>query len=144
MKSILSSLIIGCSLVTGCVNNANKDVKDKATKIQRSIFTPSGDWGGSIEYAYGMDGKLRHMTYTFSTFSGYDKALDDFRQTDCVRIYEVSNAGDLILISKVTTDNKTKQKVDRSFYEPEFKHWMTLDEARTGLKEEQDDPSIGG
>lgn len=144
MKLILSALIIGCALVTGCANNADKDANDKATKIQRSIFTPSGDWGGSIEYAYGLDGKLRHMTYEFSTFTGYDKALDDFRPTDCVRIYEVSNAGDLVLVSKVTTDRKTKQKVDRSFYEPEVRHWMTLDEASSGLKAEQASSSNGG
>ncbi len=97
--------------------------------IQRKIETPSADWYGEINYAYGSDGKLQHFTYAFHTFTGHDPKTGDFKPTSCVRRYDVTEKGDLVLASKVTTDSLTGAVVDRTFYEPEFTHWMTLAEA---------------
>jgi hypothetical protein len=83
-----------------------------------------------IDYTYGPDGNLRHATYEFRTFNGYDSDTEEFTSTVCVREYDTTEAGELILRSKVTTDLSTGESVERGFYEPELTHWMTLTEAR--------------
>ncbi|MES2982972.1 MAG: hypothetical protein V4727_11715 [Verrucomicrobiota bacterium] len=120
---LLSTLL----LFTGCVQQPT--AWESKTTIQRKIETPSGDWYGEIDYTYGSDGKLQHFTYAFQTFTGHDPKTGDFKPTSCVRRYDVTEKGGLVLVSKVTTDSQTGAAVDRTFYEPEFTHWMTLAEA---------------
>lgn len=104
--------------------------------IQREIEPQSGDWLGKIDYTYDSDGKLQHFTYTFHTFTGHDPKNGDFKPTSCVRRYNVTEKGQIVLVSKITTDSQTGAAVDRTFYDPEFTHWMTLAEA---LKERNRD-----
>lgn len=99
--------------------------------VQRKIETPSADWYGEINYVYGSDGKLQNFTYAFHTFTGHDPKTGDFKPTSCVRRYGVTEKGELVLVSKVTTDSLTGAGVDRTFYEPQITHWMTLDSAET-------------
>lgn len=125
----LKSIVLFSTLLlfAACVNQPAS--ADNVTMIERKIETPSGDWYGEINYAYGNDGKLRHFTYAFHTFTGHDPKTGDFLPTSCVRRYEVTQKGELVLISKVTTDTRSGAAVERTFYEPEFTHWMTLAEA---------------
>jgi hypothetical protein len=116
-------------LFTGCVQQPTS--QENITMVQRKIETPSADWYGEINYAYGSDGKLQHFTYAFHTFTGHDPKTDDFKPTSCVRRYEVTEKGQIVLVSKVTTDSQTGAAVDRTFYEPQITHWMTLDSAET-------------
>lgn len=126
----VSSLLI----FTGCVQKPT--TSESKTMIHREIETPSGDWLGKIDYTYGNDGKLEHFTYAFHTFTGHDPKTGDFKPTSCVRRYDVTKKGALVLVSNVTTDSQTGATVNRTFYEPEFTHWMTLAEA---LKERNRD-----
>lgn len=130
MKNIILIFLTVCFSIA-CTRNQSEPENDEVTKIERKVFTESGDWGGSLEYTYGSDGNLRHIKYVFGTFSGFDKDLEDFRSTNCVREYDVISGNKLVLKSTVTTDMETgKEVAERSFYEPEFAHWMTLKEAR--------------
>ena len=107
------------------------------TTISREIATPSGDWAGRIDYTYGVDGLPRRASYEFTTFNGYDATTEDFATTKCVREYNASGNGSLVLDSKVTTDLSSGERVERTFYEPEITHWVTLAEARKELQAEQ-------
>jgi len=111
--------------------------EESYTSITREISTPSGDWGGCINYQYDTDGSLRHATYEFGTLTGYDKKTEEFIPTNCVREYDLSQDGELILVSTSMTDTATGDSVDRSFYDPEISHWMTLKEAQEKHKAEQ-------
>ena len=137
---LLYALVISLISIVSCAPKLDLPEREdvgKTASIQRQVTTPSGDWGGKIEYTYGKNGKLRHISYDFSTFTGYDKRSGDFKSTRCVREYEVTDAGKLVLKSKQTSDLTTGNPVERTFYDPEFSHWMTLAEAQQGIKEEK-------
>lgn len=140
-KNALVAILLSSISLVSCVEMATStagNIPNETTTIQRKVFTPSGDWGGSIDYIYGQDGALRHATYDFSTFNGYDKVTGEFSSIRCVRKYDVSKAGNLILKSTVTTDLATGKTVrERTFYEPKITHWMTIAEAHKGTKAEQ-------
>ena len=136
MKRIVLAAALASIGFIGCGRKSADDISDKGTSIERRVFTPSGDWNGNIRYTYGKDGRLRHISYEFSTFGGYDKISEDFQSTHCIREYDVSEEGKMHLKSKVTTDLATGKSVDRAFYEPQIAHWMTLAEAQQGLKTE--------
>jgi len=106
------------------------------TSITREISTLSGDWIGSINYQYDVDGNLRHVAYEFGTLNGYDKETEEFSPTNCVREYDVSQDGEFVLVSTSMTNAATGDSVDRSFYDPEISHWLTLKEAQENLQEE--------
>ena len=107
--------------------------------IERIYATPSGDWGMNIQYGYNKAGRLAAMTTNFFTFAGFDPKLDDFRPTTCERDFRVTPEGEFVLLKEVIRDDKTKEVVKRSFYDPEVKHWMTLAEAqRESVKEEKE------
>jgi len=136
------AVVLGVSIsLLGCVHQAvsgTRHTPDETITIQRKVFTESGDWGGLIHYFYGEDGHLRHVSYEFSTFNGYDKITGEFGATRSVRDYAVSMEGRLILKSTITTDLATGKRVgNRSFYEPKIHHWMTIAEARKEIKAEQ-------
>ena len=109
------------------------------TVVAREIATPSGDWAGQIDYTYGPDGELRHATYEFTTFNGYDETTEEFSPTKRVSKFKVSGDGGLVLDSKITTDLSSGEPVERTFYEPEITHWMTLAQAREESQAEQRD-----
>ena len=141
MKNTLV-VILGVSIsLLGCGQQTvigKRQTLDETTKIQRKVFTESGDWGGLIDYTYGQDGNLRHVSYEFSTFNGYDKATGDSRSTRSVRDYDISKEGRLILKSTITTDIATGKTVGkRTFYEPQINHWMTISEALKEIHAEQ-------
>ena len=138
------AVMISFILIVSCAQKGDLAAKEnlgQSTSIRRQVTTPSGDWSGRIEYTYGMDGKLRHISYDFSTFTGYDKTSGDFKSTRCVRKYDVTDAGKLVMKSKQTTDLSTGNPVERTFYDPEFSHWMTLAEAQQGIEEEKSRPT---
>lgn len=133
MKNVTFAIAMTSILLIGCVQNSAQSMavgSRDVTVVERKVFTPSGDWGGHITYTYGKDGKLQLINYEFCTLNGYDKANEKFSPTRCVRKYDVSHNRQLLLKSKVTTDLVSGQKIDRSFYEPEISHWMTIAEAR--------------
>jgi len=140
MKSTLMAILLLSISVVSCerkVANTNGQPSDGIATIQREIVTPSGDWYGLIDYTYGPNGILRHVSYEFRTFAGYDSNTDEVSSTMCVREYDATETGELILRSKATTDLSTGEPVVRGFYEPEVIHWMTLTEARKNQAEPQ-------
>jgi len=91
LQSII--LLFLFTVFIGCEENSNalpKETSEQTTLIQRHVFTPSGDWGGAIEYIYDQNGDLIRFTYEFSTFNGYDKETEEFSLTNCIRKYDVS------------------------------------------------------
>ena len=139
MKSLVYTAVAAVICLAGCETSpdaAGQALKD--TSIKREVATPSGDWIGTIDYQYGVDGNLRHVSYEFRTLSGYDAGTEEFSPTRCVRRYDISATGELILKSKVTTDLSTGDPVERTFYEPEITHWMSLAEAQENIQAEQD------
>jgi len=132
--TVIALSISGCSRDSGL---ADRRPPKGDTTITREVVTPSGDWAGRIDYTYGVDGLLRSASYVFTTFNGYDATTDDFAMTTCVREYDASVDGTLVLKSKVTTDFSSGDRVERTFYEPELTHWVTLAEARKELQAEQ-------
>lgn len=139
MKGILLAVAIASiSCVGGDKKRADgtAPITGKTTVVHREIVTPSGDWAGGIDYHYGQDGDLRHLSFEFRTLAGYDSDSEAFKPTRCLREYDVSETGKLVLRSTETTDLDTGQPVDRQFYEPEIAHWMTLAEARAERRAE--------
>src|SRR6478609_6943167 len=139
MKSPCSTLLIAVIILSGCkpygVESAGSRT-EHTTTVRRSVNTPSGDWGGSIDYVYGGDDKLLRASYEFHTFSGYDSETDAFRPTRAIRKYEVAEPGKLILKAETMTGITTGQLVHRTFYEPKISHWLTLAQAWKGIQAE--------
>lgn len=98
------------------------------TIVKREVATESGDWVFNFTYTYGKNGQLKSMTSEFFTFNGLEQETEQALPTVCVRRYEVSETKQLILKSQRITDSKTKKVVQRSFWEPEVHHWMSLSE----------------
>jgi hypothetical protein len=119
--------LVGCERVPSKVSDRQSEA---TTALRREIAAPSGDWVAWIDYTYGRDGRLLRASYELRTFNGYEQATEAFRSTKCVRDYVVSASGELLEKSRVTTDLTTGEPAERTFYEPELTHWMTLAEAR--------------
>ncbi len=138
MKSIppaLSAVALSC---LSCKPEPGASVGNGSyedTTISREIATPSGDWAGRFAYTYGPDGLLRHATYDFTIVNGYEQTTEEFAPTKCVRDYNVSKDGTLVLNSKVMTDLSSGKPVKRTFYEPEITHWITFAQARKEIQE---------
>ncbi len=136
-RILVATFSVSISLA-GCERKAANDTGQnpgETTSIQREVVTPSGDWVAFIDYTYGHDGVLRHFSYEFRTFSGYDENTESLGSTRCVRAYDVSETGEMILRSEELTDLTTGEPVERKFYEPAINHWMTLGEAEKGVNE---------
>jgi hypothetical protein len=101
---------------------------DSTTIARRDYTTPSGDWRFELTYEYGRDNRLRKIRSEFVTFGGITVSGEDEGLTRCVRTFTISRGGSLRKTSERITDEKSGRVVARQFYEPQIKHWMTLDE----------------
>ena len=135
-STALAAVVLSLSSCEHESGAADGGASNEDTTISRVVDTPSGDWAGRIEYTYGPDELLRHATYEFTTFTGYDGTIEEFVPTKCVRDYNVSEDGTMVLNSKVTTDLSSGEPVERTFYEPEITHWFTLVQARKEIQAE--------
>lgn len=95
--------------------------------VHRDYTTPSGDWRFELTYEYGPNRRLRKLRSEFITFSGISMPGAAGGLTRCIRTFTVSRAGGLRKTYERIVDEKTGQKVTRSFSTPMVKHWMTLD-----------------
>jgi hypothetical protein len=98
-----------------------------AAKVVREFSTPSGDWLFILTYYYAKSGQLTKLDSEFRTFGSISVSGED-GLTRCERSYTVNAAGKLHKTRQRITDMKTGRTVNRSFFEPEVKHWMSLRE----------------
>ncbi len=98
---------------------------DGTSIVARDYATPSGDWIVKLTYLYGANGRLRFIRWDTYTFHG---SKEGEGLTRCVRTFTVTPRGELIQKSERITDDKTGKVVDRSFWSPRVKHWMSLAE----------------
>jgi hypothetical protein len=101
---------------------------DGTTVVHRDYTTPSGDWRFELTYEYGRDTCLRKIRSEFVTFGGITISGEDEGLTRCVRTFTISRNGTLHKTYERITDEKSGRVVARQFYEPQIKHWMSLDE----------------
>jgi len=102
--------------------------RDGSTTVRRDYSTPSGDWRFELTYEYGRDRCLHKLHSEFVTFGGITISGEDEGLTRCIRDFTVSSRSTLQKISERIIDEKTGRTVARQFYNPQVKHWMTLDE----------------
>jgi len=95
-------------------------------KVTRERSTPSGDWACYLHYIYAADGKLARIESELRTFSGFDRDGDAVLPTRCERSYTVSASGQIALDSEWITDLRSGQQVERTFWEPQIDHWMSV------------------
>ena len=98
---------------------------DGTSVVERDYATPSGDWLVKLKYLYGVTGRLRYVRLNLFTFSGTPEGAGI---TNCLRTFTVSPLGELRQTSERITDDKTGKVVDRKFWAPHVKHWMSLSE----------------
>jgi len=101
---------------------------DATVVVHRDYTTPSDDWRFELTYEYGRDRRLRNMHSEFLTFGGITISGKDEGLTRCTRTFTVSRAGTLHKTSEHITDAKSGRVVARQFFEPQVKHWLSLDE----------------
>ena len=102
--------------------------RDGSVIVHRDYATPSGDWRFDLTYEYGRNTRLRKIRSEFVTFGGITISGEDEGLTRCVRTFTVSRSGTLHKTSERITDEKTGRVAARQFYDPQIKHWMSLDE----------------
>jgi hypothetical protein len=103
---------------------------DKKTKIYRTVGSPSGDWFFQLIYHYNEKGSLITITSIFNTYNGLD-AKHPEADTEFTRHFQkflISPKKKLTQTDSLIQDVKTEKKVDRTFFQPEIQHWMTLNE----------------
>ena len=93
-----------------------KHRNDATVVVHRDYTTPSGDWRFELTYEYGRDRRLRKVHSEFLTFGGITISGKDEGLTRCIH-----------KTSENITDAKRGRVVAWQFFEPQVKHWMSLD-----------------